>query len=223
MPEPLDLNRLRRHAPTTLVCLPENADPAHQTSDVAAVANLTGDVLRHIRARLDMDPTRGGSLPAPLGDHGTVAAVARLEAAIGDAYRRIPARPVTAGGTELTPLRWTQLARDDVAALGRTGRALGTAVLPPANELVAGLLQDLLHERQRPQDLVADIARLHGLLELAWDDDVALLAAQLTPGDLPRKMVLDHAAVDAYRRVTDRIVAIWHLGDPLASWLYRGD
>ena len=74
--------------------------------------------------------------------------------------------------------------------------------------LVAGLLQELSPGWQRPQDLVPDIARLHGLLELAWDDEVALLAEQLTSGDLPRRVVLDHAAFDAYQRVTDRIIGI---------------
>lgn len=35
-------------------------------------------------------------------------------------------------------------------------------------------------------------------------------------------MVLDQAAHFAYERVADRIGRIWHAGDPLAPWLYRG-
>lgn len=47
-------------------------------------------------------------------------------------------------------------------------------------------------------DVVVDLARLHGLLELAWDDDVERLAARLAPGTT--RVVLDPADTAAYQR-----------------------
>lgn len=47
------------------------------------------------------------------------------------------------------------------------------SVATRGDELIGDLLQDLLPAGQPPQDLVTDLARLHGLLDLAWDDDVS--------------------------------------------------
>ena len=228
MPEPLDLNRLRRHSPTTLVCLPDDTDPDDtdpglESSEVVVVAGVTADILRLLHIRTDDDPEAASSLPPPLGDPSSVEALERIQVALGGAYRATPVQPVAPGGRyQLVPLRWARLDRADVATLGHIGRALGGALLPSGEELIEDVLQELAG-RRTPQDLVVDVARLHGLLELEWDDDVAQLAEQLAPGPAARTVVLDRAGVDAYRRVTNRIITIWHHGDALARWLYQGD
>ena len=71
-----------------------------------------------------------------------------------------------------------------------------------------------------PEDRIAEAARLHGLLSLPWDNDVSLLARVLPAG--AGRVVLDEATSAAYQRVVDRILGIWHAGDPLARFLYRG-
>ena len=217
MTEPLDLNRLRRHSPTTLVCLPDDTDPTRRCSEPVGIVGLTGDVLRQLRTRVDPDPDALGSLPPPLEDPATLEAIERIEVALGDAYRVTPAQPVAPGGRyQLIPLRWARLDRADVATLSRVGQALAD----PGNQLVHDALEDLAEPR-RPQALLADIGRLHRLLNLDWDDDVADLADRLA-APAPRTVVLDRAGADAYRRVTDRIIAAWHDGNPLARWLYQG-
>ena len=218
MPEPVDLNRLRRHSPTTVVCLPDDTDPTRRCSEPVAIAGLTGDVLRQLRTWLDADPDALGSLPPPLEDPATLRAIERIEVALGDAYRATPAQPVAPGGRyQLIPLRWARLDRADVATLGRVRQALAG----PGNQLVHDVLKDLAEPR-RPQALLADIGRLHRLLDLEWDDDVADLANWLAAGPAPRTVVLDRAGADAYRRLTERIIATWHDGNPLARWLYHG-
>ena len=66
---------------------------------------------------------------------------------------------------------------------------------------------------------IAEAARLHGLLSLPWDDTVSTLFAVLPPG--AGRVVLDQGAHAAYERLVDRILGIWHAGDPLAPYLYR--
>ena len=228
MTEQLDLNRLRRHNPTTLVCLPDDTDPdatepGLHSSEVVVVAGVTADILHRLHVRTEDDPEAASLLPPPLGDPSALAAIERIQVALGGAYRATPAQPVLPGGRyQLVPLRWARLDRADVATLGRIGRALGGALLPSGEELVVDVLQGLAGQRT-PQNLVVDVARLHGLLELEWDDDVTDLAERLAAGPTARTVVLDRAGLDAYRRVTDRIITIWHNGDALARWLYQGD
>ncbi len=224
MTEPVDRNRLRRHSPTTLVCLPDDTDPDDtepglESSEIVVVAGVTADILH--RLLTGEHPEVARSLPAPLGDPRALEAIERIQVAVGAAYRAIPAQPVASGGRfQLVPLRWVRLDRADVATLGCIGRALGGALLPFGEELIVDVLQELAG-RRTAQDLVVDVARLHGLVELEWDDDVAHLAERLAAGPTARTVVLDLA--DAYRRVTDRIITIWHNGDVLARWPYQGD
>ncbi len=74
--------------------------------------------------------------------------------------------------------------------------------------------------RRKPEGLIAEASRLHGLLSLPWDDTLSTLFAVLPPG--VGRVVLDQGAHAAYQRLVDRILGIWHAGDPLAPYLYRG-
>ena len=74
--------------------------------------------------------------------------------------------------------------------------------------------------REKSTELVAGFARAHGLLDLAPDDDTRQLA-ELVEGRTGR-LVLTVDQEAAYRRLTDRALAMFHLSDPLARFLYRG-
>ena len=109
----------------------------------------------------------------------------------------------------------------DLIQLGLGVQALGRAWASRSDELVVDVLQDMAGTlRRKPEDLIAEAARLHGLLSLPWDDTVSTLFAVLPPG--VGRVVLDQGAHAAYGRLVDRILSIWHVGDPLAPYLYRG-
>ncbi len=109
----------------------------------------------------------------------------------------------------------------DLIQLGLGVQALGRAWASRSDELVVDVLQDMAGTlRGKPEDLIVEAARLHGLLSLPWDDTVGTLFVVLPPG--AGRVVLDQGAHAAYQRLVDRILAIWHAGDPLAPYLYRG-
>jgi hypothetical protein len=109
----------------------------------------------------------------------------------------------------------------DLVQLGLAAQALGQAWALRHDELVADALAEMAGtDGRKPEDLVAEAARLHGLLSLAWDDDVSQLARALPASG--GRVVLTEATHGAYRRVVDRILGIWHAGDPRAPFLYRG-
>lgn len=128
----------------------------------------------------------------------------------------VPAsQPVAPDGRfELVPLWWAVLAAGDVVDLSWAGLALGTAWVA-RDELVADVLVDLGRD-----DLVAQLIRLNGLLPAPLNVDVARLAGALRPG--AGRVVLSASLMEAYDRLTGRIITTWHAGDPLSAWLYRG-
>ncbi len=143
-----------------------------------------------------------------------------------------PARPLRNDGREqLVPLMVLEVATEDLHAvgLGLTSRALGRALLPGGHSTVAEALEDmaaghldssLIGDRPTPADLVAEAARLHGLLDLPPDDHVARLTAALPGGG--GDVVLSPQLEEDYELLVDRFLAIWHVGDRLAAYLYRG-
>jgi hypothetical protein len=76
-------------------------------------------------------------------------------------------------------------------------------------------------QRLTAQQLAETAARFHGVCDLAWGDDQDLLAARLqtAPTDAD-PVVLTVAEEAAYRRVRDRLVAMWHDFSQLERWVY---
>lgn len=217
MVPPLDRNRLRRHSTLTLVALPDDDPGRESRPEALAVLDTLGRLLLSVLLWEAQGDAGRHQLRPPIRDGTAAGAVERLAAALTLAYSGPAPGPVAPdGATTPVALRWARVERADVATLAHTARALGAVDCPE-------ILTDLLSAENRgqaPADLISGFARLHGLLELPWDDDVEQLSA-LLPAGQTAQVRLSAADADAYRRLTGRIVAIWHAGNPLASWLYR--
>ncbi|HET7486554.1 MAG TPA: hypothetical protein VFJ85_01400 [Acidimicrobiales bacterium] len=206
------VDRLREHADRRPVAVPDTDGEVRAALD--RLDELLGAVVDDDGLR---SPTAAGQLTPAARQ-----ALWRLSRVVSEAERGPVAQPVAPDGRyELVPLAWAAVERADLIAVGLAVQALGRAWGLGDDEDVANAVAELAEAyRMKPEDLVAEAARLHGLLSLPWDDDVALLADVLAAG--AGRVVLDAAAHQAYERVVGRILGIWHVGDPLAPWLYRG-
>ncbi len=205
-------DRLRAHAVMRPVAIPDT------DGEVQGALATLGDLVAMVTPDQEEGAASGlGTVDSDDGD-----AVARLAVAVRVAEAGSPAQPIAPDGRyQLTPIAWAHVETADLIQLGLGVQALGRAWASRSDELVVDVLQDMAGTlRRKPEDLIAEAARLHGLLSLPWDDTVSTLFAVLPPG--AGRVVLDQGAHAAYQRLVDRILAIWHAGDPLAPYLYRG-
>ena len=211
-----ELHRLREHADRRVAAIPDTE------GDVQAALGRLEELLSLVAAWLEEEADRDGAGGSGLAVGPSREAVRRLGTAVRAAEAAAPAQPVAPDGRyQLVPLAWAIVERADLVQLGLAAQALGQAWALRHDELVADALAEMAGTDGRtPEDLVAEAARLQGLLSLAWDDDVSQLARALPAG--AGRVVLTEATHGAYQRVVDRILAIWHAGDPLAPFLYRG-
>ncbi|HZT66127.1 MAG TPA: hypothetical protein VFA11_10100 [Acidimicrobiales bacterium] len=164
----------------------------------------------------------------PLGDGSALGALQRVGSEVRAAEREPVVQPLAPDGRfELVPLHFVRLDPADLATVGEALAELGRATLPGGDELVAEVLTERAAGGRHPGDrgqpvaqLVASYARAHGLLDLAPDEDTELLAGCLE--NRQGQVVLTGAEHDAYRRLTERALGMFHTGDPLARFLYRG-
>lgn len=186
----------------------------------------TGGELAFVLGRLEevllaLQPFEAEDAPAPpdLGREALVA-VEDLVMAVLEA-ERLPAVELVApdGEFRLVPLRLVRLGEQQVVVATALA-AVGRALLPGGDAWVAEVLSDMRRDGEDVAELVASAARGHGLLDLAEDDDTRLLAGLLAGRE--GSLVLDVTAYGAYRRVTERALAMFHLNDPLARFVYRG-
>jgi len=206
------VDRLREHADRRPAAVPDTDGEVRAALD--RLDELLGAVVD--------DDSRGSPSSAGQLTPAARQALWRLSRAVSEAEHGPVAQPVAPDGRyELVPLAWVAVERADLVAVGLAVQALGRAWGVGDDEEVTDAVAALAEAyRMKPEDLVAEAARLHGLLSLPWDDDVALLAGVLAAG--AGRVVLDEAAHQAYQRVVKRILGIWHVGDALAPWLYRG-
>ncbi len=185
-----------------------------------------GEVAHHLgrleEVLLQLQPYDDEDDPAPAGlGPDALEALRRILGAVLPA-ERIPAVQLlgAAGTFELVPLRVLDLDPADLVTVGQAIAALGHALLD-RNELVSEVLREFsVGPHQAPSDLVESFARAHGVLDLAADDDTRALAALIAAGPGPVVLSSDQEAV--YERLTGRALAMFHLNDPLARFLYRG-
>lgn len=193
----------------------------------------TDEELTHILGRLEevllhLVPVEPGDDPAPAGlGSAALKAVQDLRGAVLAADRGPTAQLYASNGSfELVPVRFVELDEADLAVTGEAVAALGLALLPTGDEFTHDVLKEFAgHDRgfvvqDRPEDLVASFARAHGLVDLAPDADTWTLAGRLA-GETGR-VVLTVDEEAAYKRLTDRALAMFHLNDPLARFMYRG-
>ena len=125
------------------------------------------------------------------------------------------------GHYEHMPLRLAELPAGDVAVLAAAVRALGA---PGAGDDIAEVLSVVGAAGNQPQAdavvVVARLAQLVGLLDLAWTEDAELLAPRLAETAAGRDVVLEPAEEAAYQRTADRLNGMWSLGSPVERFLY---
>jgi hypothetical protein len=170
----------------------------------------------------DDDPEDSRPPASPLGDGLALDALRRVISGLATAERSPAPQPVAPDGRfELVPLRFLTLDAADLVVIAEAVAGLGRATLPGVDEFVAEVLAEYASDRrQRPAELVAGAARAHGLLDLRANADTVLLAERLARGSGP--IVLTPPELAAYERTTERVLAMFHGGDPLARFLYGG-
>jgi len=126
------------------------------------------------------------------------------------------------GRYEHTPLRFVRLRAADIAALSAAAAALGE---PVRSEAVSDALHLNAHHRNPDPNiadpvaaLVALVARVAGLMDLAWTEDTELLGAQLELA--ADEVILTAEQEAAYQRTTARINGMWALGNPVDRFTY---
>ena len=226
--EPIDLaarrsqhrQQLRDESSHVLVVLPStDGELARSLADLEEVLLLID------LAQVDEDKP----LPVPLAEREAADAVGRLASNVATfdrASEETAAQPIAPDGRyELVPLYFVRLGRDDRARIIGAVRELAATRTAASHPAVDEALGDHTGDPQSAERLVAAVERIAALLQLTWDDDVDDLAARLDIGvsaDEPRRVVLTSQEYNAYVRVTERILASWHAGDPLERFLYRG-
>ena len=158
----------------------------------------------------------------PLGDGTALAAHQRVFTSVLAAERVAAASPIAPNRRfELIPIRFALMDPADLRKVAEALAAFGQATLPGGDDLVAGVLADhaAVH-RLSVAELIAGCARAHGLLDLGADNDTARLTALLQTAE--GRVVLDADDHAAYGRYVERVITLFHGGDPLTRFLYRG-
>ena len=168
------------------------------------------------------DPEDWEPPAAPLGDGSALAALQRLNGVVHDAERTEPPALIAPDGRfELVPLRFVAVDPADIATVANGLAALGRATLAGVDELLADALAEHAHHRRLAvADFVAGCARAHAVLDQVSDNDSILLVGVHRSSHA--RTVLTAVEHAAYQRVTDEHLAVFHLDDPLARFVYRG-
>lgn len=205
-----------------------------ESSHVTVVLPLDGSLpaslgqLEELLLLVDFLDGDGKPLPAPLAEREAADAVGRLVSYLASFDRTVEEdRPIVQpvapdGRSELVPLCFAPLGREDCARILAAVRALAATRTAGSHPGVDEALSDYARSPQAAERLVATAERMGALLELPWDDDVDVLASRLYPRFEVARVVLTPEEYAAYLRVTERILATWHAGDPLERFLYRG-
>lgn len=229
MTEPIELTAKRAerrqqdrdNSPEVLVALPD--------SDGELARALGG--LEELLLLLDLVDVDTQPLPPPLADRHAAEAVGKLASYVAGVDRageseRTSAQPVAPDGRyELVALYFARLGRDDHASIIGAIRQLATTRTSASHPALDEALSDYAGDPEGAERLVAQAERVAALLELVWDDDVDMLCDRLGPdatGVGSGRVVLTAEEYGAYLRVTERILASWHAGDPMERFVYRG-
>jgi hypothetical protein len=127
------------------------------------------------------------------------------------------------GKWEHMPLRLVCVADSDVEDLAAAAALFGAPDAPEHVREAPGNGADIACRASGDEActrLVATMARVAGLLDLAPDRDTEVLAAVLAGVDPGADVVLSVAGEAAYWRFADRANGMWSGGDPLTRYLY---
>ncbi|HEY0487304.1 MAG TPA: hypothetical protein VGD72_13745 [Mycobacteriales bacterium] len=192
-----------------------------------AVPDLGGDLTRALTVVEELFVALGMAskfgqlhlaLPVPLAGGVALGAAVRVAWAVAPTQSgRTAVRPrllASDGRCPRTPVRFVEVASADLDALGTAAVALGRSLLPGSG---CGELAIMLAEHARSRDttaggLVTELARLHGLLDLAWTEDVELLHARIARDGTADVVVLTAAEEAAHQRTAMRFDVMWRAG-----------
>jgi hypothetical protein len=188
------------------------------------------------------DPDAPAVLPEALAGRTALGAVQRMLDAVGPSQtladergEEIEPRIIGPGAGRLLgpggeyqhrPLRLVQVEPADLTVLSAAAAALGLALaLKPHSELVDAITAAAeaagvsYRPPPAPVEIVAGLARVLGLLDLAVTTDTMLLTARLeaAAGD---DVVLTRGEELAYERLATRFNRLWAADDDVAPFLY---
>jgi hypothetical protein len=162
-------------------------------------------------------------LPPPLHGRAALGAAVRVAWAVAPTQsgpgRVLPRLLAPDGRTHHAPLRFVELDPTDLEVLGAAASSLGRCLLPGAGmeELGAVLEQHAAARDTTVGALVFQLARLHGLLDLEWTDDVDMLHTRISAAG-SSDVVLTSAEEAAYQRTAGRFDAMWAAGSGVTSF-----
>ena len=157
---------------------------------------------------------------APLGSGTALAALQRLSIAVHQAERAgAPTLIAPDGRFELVPLLLLRVDPADVATLAQAIIILGQINVADGDEIITDVLADLaICHGLATRDFIAGCSRALTVLNQGATDDTEALAAAIASAQ--GRIVLTPSQHAAYLRVTGEHIAVFHLNDPLAHFIY---
>jgi hypothetical protein len=194
---------------------------------LVAIPDTDGELLHLLRGLEDvllaLVPFEPDDQPAPIGlGPDALEAVQRIWSAVSGAERGdTPELIASDGRFELVPLRFVKVEEAHLAAVSQAVTVLRLELLPAGDEYTADVLREFSDDTpDGPGALVAGIARAQALIDLDADNDSWLLHERIA--DQTGRVVLSPIEEAAYKRLTDRVLEAFHVRDPLARFVYRG-
>lgn len=193
-------------------------------------------------AEWESDPGERAVLPAALAQRTALAAVQHLQDVIGPTQTLTDERGVVIepriegpgagrlwgpdGGYEHRPLRLVSVAVTDLNVVAAAASTMGlTLALNPHSELADAIGAGAeasgggYRPPPAPTDVVADLARILGVLDLAATADTAMLITRLEAAN-GSDVVLTPAEDVAYERLAGRFNALWAADTEIAPFTY---
>lgn len=173
---------------------------------IAPAGHLSG-LLRDLAER----EHAGDTLPAPLGSRVALRAWGRLQGVIDPAQRQTVA---AAAQTVYPALCFVTVAAADVAVFGAAARELGRSHSACGNQAVTlALARSATAVQRTPEQLIMQVARVHGVLDLDLGADGHILTEWGADG--PVFVTPPPVALAAHRRIASRVYTMWQAGQDL--------
>lgn len=167
----------------------------------------------------------GAPLPPPLAHNRALDAVQRLLRALASTQGRDSARGrllAPDGRYEHAPVTFIDVATDDIATIAAAARMIGS---PSASEDLCDAVEEIsgavypLAAMTRAE-LASGLARITGLLDLAWTPELERLHTRLSHTGPGQDVTLTIEEEAAYQATADRFNAMWALGSGIDRFIY---
>jgi len=195
----------------------ELLDPLRVTEEV--LLGLAGWESDEVGDRL------GAPLPLPLAHNRALDAVQRLLRALASTQGRGSARGrllAPDGRYEHAQVTFIDVATDDLATIAATARMIGS---PGASEDLCDAVEENSGAVYRlpamtRTELASGLARITGLLDLAWTPELERLHTRLSHTGPGQDVTLTIEEEAAYQATADRFNAMWALGSGIDRFIY---